>query len=98
MRFEFSHKHAYPGCRLRVTEPSEGADDAAGLVEFSDGVVVPARFVRRADAITLHVAPYRTARGTHIVAKSWLLQPDGPGDRWRVRKRLAETPEQRSGT
>lgn len=91
MRFEFGHTHAYPGCRLRLAE-SGGTHDAACLVEFSDGIVVPARFVRHADAITLHVPPYRTTRGTRILAKSWLLRPDGAGDRWRVRKRWLETP------
>lgn len=90
MRFEFSHTHAYPGCKVRVPDASQGADTSTCVVEFSDGVGVPGRYAFQGDAIVLHIAPYETAKGTRIVAKAWLLQPDGAEGRWRVQKRLPQ--------
>ena len=92
MRFEIGHTHAYPGCGVRVPEPPGHAENADCLVEFSDGVAVPGSYVVQAEAIVLHVPAYRTARGTRVVAKSWLLQPDGTPGRWRVRMRLPVAP------
>lgn len=88
MRFEFGHTHAYLGSKVRATESPADTRDADCLVEFSDGVVVPARFDREGDAIALRIPSHQTARGTRIDAKSWLLGPDGEDRRWRVRKRL----------
>lgn len=88
MRFEIGHTHAYPGCGVRMPEPPEHTDNADCIVEFSDGVAVPGSYGAQAEAVVLHVPAYRTARGTRIVAKSWLLQSDGAPGRWRVCKRL----------
>jgi len=90
MRFEFSHTHAYPGCKVVVSEASQDANADACIVEFSDGVVVPNASPPDGETIVLHILPYRTARGTRINTKSWLLQPDGPDGRWRVQRRLPE--------
>lgn len=89
MRFEFGHSHAYPGCLLRIPEDADGLRGQEDIVEFSDGAVADARHQARDGAIVLHVAPYRTARGTAIEAKTWLLEPDGEPGRWRVRRRLS---------
>jgi hypothetical protein len=61
------------------------------LLEFSDGVIMPARLLE-ADAGTavLQVPPYRTGRGTQIALRTWRIVPaDEPG-LMRVQKRIAD--------
>lgn len=90
MRFEFGHTHAYPGCKVRVPDAPENAGDPACLVEFSDGVTVNGRWRPSDTGLVVHIPAHRTARGTRIDGKTWLLQPDAGQGRWRVRKKLTE--------
>lgn len=85
MRFQLSHTHAYPGCRVKIAE--ERIDDEE-LAEFSDGVIVPCRHRREGDAILLTISPHRTARGTNISDKSWRLLPDVARGDWKIAARL----------
>lgn len=85
MRFQLSHTHAYPGCRVKIAE--ERIDDEE-LAEFSDGVIVPCRHRREGDAILLTISPHRTARGTNISEKSWRLLPDVARGDWKIAARL----------
>ena len=84
MRFQLSHTHAYPGCRVTIAE--EKVDDE-NLVEFSDGVIVPCRHRRDGSLIVLTIAAYRTSRGTRIGEKSWILLPDTARGDWKIKAR-----------
>ena len=84
MRIAFHHTHVYPGCRATL---EGGPADATGEAEFSDGVVVPATATPLGpDELRVQVAGYRTARGTAIAAKDWLLRRVG-GAGWKVVRR-----------
>ncbi len=81
------HTHLYPGARLRA----EGLSLRRGQglsIEFADLGAAAAR-VESVDhgRATLAVSAHRTARGTQIVAKRWLIEAVAAGE-WRVRKRL----------
>lgn len=84
LRFQFSHTHAYPGCQVTIGEEDSGDGN---LVEFSDGVIVPCRYEREANAIILTIAAYATSRGTRIGEKSWILLADAATGGWRVKAR-----------
>lgn len=71
MRFMFPHSHAFPGGRVVVND--EGTPGSACLVEFSDGATAIAEWRAAGDAIHLSVPAYRTARGTQVAARNWLL-------------------------
>ncbi|WP_123130397.1 hypothetical protein [Paracoccus pantotrophus] len=86
MRFHLSDTHAYPGCRVRIAEEENPQEQIA---EFSDGVIVPCRHRSEGPGIVLTIAPYTTARGTRIDAKSWLLLPDGQTGDWKIKSRLS---------
>ena len=85
MRFQFSHTHAYPGCRVKIAEEDVGDEE---LVEFSDGVIVACRHRREGDAIVLAIPAHRTARGTDIGDKTWKLLPEAKTGGWKVAARL----------
>lgn len=85
MRFQLSHTHAYPGCRVRIAEEGVYGEETA---EFSDGVIVPCLHKREGDAIVLTISPHRTARGTDIGEKSWRLLPDSASGDWKIAARL----------
>ena len=84
MRFQLSHTHAYPGCRVTIAE--EDVDDE-NLAEFSDGVIVPCRYGRDGPAIVLTIAAYRTGRGTDIGEKSWMVLPGAAKGGWKIKSR-----------
>lgn len=96
MRLEVSHTHLHPGCRVRMADAPAPAHAPDGLVEFSDGVVVPGRLARRDGTRVRHVPAYRTARGADVEAKSWQLRPDDDGTGWRVEQRLSGARTRRS--
>ena len=89
MRFQLSHTHAYPGCRVKIAEEDNGDEN---LVEFSDGLIVAGRHVREGTTIVLTIAPYKTARGTEIGEKSWILLPDSTKRGWKIKARAAQDP------
>lgn len=84
MRFQLSHTHAYPGCRVTIAEEHVAGEE---LAEFSDGVIVACRYRREGDAIVLTIAPHRTARGTDIGEKSWKLLPEATAGNWKIEAR-----------
>lgn len=85
MRFQLSHTHAYPGCRVKIAQERIVDEE---LAEFSDGVIVPCRHRRDGDTILVTISPHRTARGTNISEKRWRLLPDGEASEWKIAERL----------
>lgn len=82
-----ANTHLYPGARLRLAANANAAAQPAWragealLLEFSDGVVVPAALRRAlADEIDIGVQAYRTASGTRIPPKNWRLRWLPPDD------------------
>ena len=76
MILEVTHTHLYPGHRGRISGLAQLADIKAGtdcLVEFSDGSVTPARISRSEIGWQLYTDAYRTAAGTDIAEKLWLV-------------------------
>lgn len=79
-----THTHLYPGHRGTIS----GLEQLAGLrpngecvVEFSDGSAASARISRSADGWRLRTGAYRTAAGTDIAEKRWLVDLQQDGDR-----------------
>ncbi len=85
MQFEFAHTHAYPGCKVRLTD---GNVDTEAVVIFSDGVITRGKYERQTDSILLAISSYETARGTKIAEKVWMLRPDVKQGHWKVSARL----------
>jgi hypothetical protein len=85
MRLSFHHTHAYPGCRVTIAD--ENDDSVRIEAEFSDGAL-PGVSVDRlgADELSVEIDAYRTARGTAIPAKRWILRRIA-GDSWKVARR-----------
>ncbi|MGC4028448.1 MAG: hypothetical protein QM696_06230 [Steroidobacteraceae bacterium] len=80
----FTHTHAYPGAHCTISPSSEGQI----LIEFSDASHAAGVLQQQTqDELRLEAGAYRTASGTEIDAKNWLLRRES-GDRWRVVKRL----------
>jgi len=76
MILEATHTHLYPGHRGKVSGLTQVSDLQAGddcLVEFSDGSVTPARVWESKDGWQLRTDAYRTAAGTDIAKKCWLV-------------------------
>ena len=71
MRFTFPHSHAFPGGRVTVDDDGKAGPEC--MVEFGDGVTVIAEWSSADGAIRLHVAAYRTAKGTEVAARGWRL-------------------------
>ena len=84
MILQATHTHLYPGHRGKISGPAQIADLQTGSdcqVEFSDGAVASARLSRFEDDWHLHTSAYRTAAGTDIAAKHWLIELKQEGER-----------------
>ena len=76
MILEATHTHLYPGDKGKISGLAQIADIQAGrecLVEFSDGSVAPARISRSENDWQLYTGAYRTAAGSDITEKLWLV-------------------------
>ena len=76
MILQASHSHLYPGHRGRVSGLTRVSEIKAGnqcLVEFSEGSAVPARLSKCENGWHLDTGAYRTAAGTDIAEKRWLV-------------------------
>lgn len=76
MILEATHTHLYPGHRGKIPGLSRIAGmqaDGDCLVEFSDGSVTPARISKTEEGWQLCTEAYRTAAGTDITEKCWLV-------------------------
>ena len=76
MILQASHTHLYPGHGGTISGPAGIADMLAGgdcLVEFADGSATPARISRSGSDWLLEADAYRSAAGTDIAAKRWLI-------------------------
>lgn len=71
---------------MTLSEEDNGDEN---LVEFSDGVIAPCRYMREGAAIVLTIAPYTTARGTGIGEKTWILLQDGARGDWKIKARAS---------
>ena len=92
MILQSTHTHLYPGQRGRISGLAQIANMPTGgdcLVAFSDGSVACARLSRAEDAWQLDTDAYRTAAGTDIANKRWLvqLQQDGARVKFRILKK-----------
>lgn len=77
MILQAAHTHLYPGLRGKIGGPAQLAGLRAGaecLVEFTDGSATPARVSPAGDDWLLETEAYRTAAGTDIAAKHWLMR------------------------
>lgn len=91
MILEATHTHLYPGHRGKISSLSHIADmqaDGDCLVEFSDGSVTSARISKTEEGWQLCTDAYRTAAGTNIAEKCWLvyLKQDGGHVGFRILK------------
>jgi hypothetical protein len=81
------HTHLYPGARLRG-EPAVLRRGQTPHIEFADLGSAPAIVeVVESGRTALTVGAHRTARGTAVAAKRWLIEMVAAGE-WRVLKRL----------
>lgn len=72
-----SHTHLFPGAKLRGPRPDD-PDALPVLIVFSDAPSADAVLTASGhdgEGYGLDVAPYRTASGTEIGAKGWVLEP-----------------------
>lgn len=81
MILEATHTHLYPGHRGKICGLAQIADLNEGcdcLVGFADGSAASARMSRTANGWQLYTDAYRTAAGTVITERLWvvLLQED----------------------
>jgi hypothetical protein len=93
LTLRFGHSHVYPGALARLDAALPDEDEMPCLVEFADGMQVPARLAGGRDVRRLSVAEYTTARGTFIPAKRWSLSPfpnGNGGTTLRVTSRAAD--------
>ena len=84
MILEATHTHLYPGHRGKISGLAQIADlqsERDCLVEFSDGSAAAARISKAKDVWLLRTNAYRTAAGTDIAAKRWLVRLDEDGGR-----------------
>ena len=93
MILQATHTHLYPGYRGKVAGLAQVSDLQAGgdcLVEFADGSVAPARISESKDGWQLRTDAYRTAAGTDIAEKCWLvyLAEDGDHVEFRILKNV----------
>lgn len=77
VRLRARHTHLYPGARLALAAddaaPRAGSDVA---IEFADSGRAAAHVAAAdGDRLSVDVAAHRTARGTPIEPKRWLLEP-----------------------
>ncbi len=90
-----AHTHLYSGARLQADGPLTAG--AALTVVFADLASAHARVHGvEGERVALSVGSYRTARGTNVAAKRWLLEPRrdcaAPSPTWQVVRRLADPP------
>lgn len=88
MILEATHTHLYPGHRGRISDVARIGDIEANrdcVVEFADGSAAAATISQSAKDWRLRVGAYRTAAGTEIPAKNWLMRVDEDGDRLKFR-------------
>ena len=93
MILEATHTHLYPGHVGKISGLEQIAEMQAGgncLVEFSDGSVAPARITKSENGWQLDTNAYRTAAGTDIPEKRWLvsLKEDGSHLEFRILKNV----------
>ncbi|UCH39234.1 MAG: hypothetical protein JSU67_13850 [Gammaproteobacteria bacterium] len=93
MILQATHTHLYPGHRGKISGLAQITDIQAGgncLVEFSDGSAATARISRSKKGWHLDTEAYRTAAGTDITPKRWLVcvEEDGGLAEFRVIKKL----------
>ncbi len=92
MILEASHTHLYPGHRGKVSGLAKIAELRTRrdcLVAFSDGSAAAARISKSEGDWLLYTNAYRTAAGTDITEKLWLvrLQEDGDQVEFRIIKK-----------
>ncbi|MFT3876100.1 MAG: hypothetical protein QM708_06735 [Propioniciclava sp.] len=68
-----SHTHLFPGAKLRGPHLDAQGTEVPVLIVFSDASCADAVLAASGDGCDLSVAPYRTAGGTEIGAKAWIL-------------------------
>lgn len=91
MRIAFHDTHVYPGCGATIAD-EVGQSFGQAEAEFTDGPLIGAGFARLGtDELLVRIAAYRTARGTAIPAKGWVLRRIS-GDAWKVAARAAAGP------
>jgi hypothetical protein len=79
VRLRTGNTHLYPGARLflEVDETPPTAGDAL-RIEFADLGVAQGRAAAAPgapDRLAFHMAVHRTARGTTVPARSWIVEP-----------------------
>jgi len=83
MILQATHTHLYPGHRGKISGLAQLAAIQTGgdcLVEFSDGSVASARINSYENAWQLRTSPYRTAAGTAIAEKLWVIHLEKDGN------------------
>lgn len=83
MILEASHTHLYPGHRGKISGVVRIADIGTRhdcVVEFVDGSAAVASIVESGGERRLRVDAYRTAAGTRIAAKHWLVRVEEDTD------------------
>jgi hypothetical protein len=84
MILEATHTHLYRGHRGKISGLARLAELQSGrdcLVEFSDGTAAAARISKFGDDWRLSTDAYRTAAGTDIANKRWIVRLRETGDR-----------------
>lgn len=99
MILKATHTHLYPGHRGKISGLAQIADmqaDCDCLVEFSDGSATLARISKPDGGWQLRTDAYRTAAGTDIAEKCWLicLNEDDGHMKFRVLKKAPDNPGQ----
>ena len=92
MILQATHTHLYPGCEGKIsglTQLAESEADPDCVVAFSDGSVAYASISKFENGWQLGTKPYRTAAGTEITEKLWLvrLQQQGADVAFRILKK-----------
>lgn len=87
-----THTHLYPGHRGKVSGLEQIVDLQSGrdcLVEFVDGTAAAAAISKAGNDWRLVTDAYRTAAGTDVAKKQWILRLLEVGDRieFRILKR-----------
>ncbi len=92
-RYSANNTHLYPGALLRVPDDDDRSEPSPGdeaVIEFSDGVIVNARWLEAgADGLVLRMPAWRTERGTEVEARTWRITPGDETDVLKVGKRVA---------
>lgn len=81
LELEATNTHLYPGATGAILSGAPG--DGPVTLRFADGGTATGTL----SGDVLRIAPYTTAAGTHIAAKSWQTAFDG--DRFRITARAA---------